>query len=105
MSRVFPIMIVERPTDDRSSARQVRAAGGCVLVVGLPWDMIAPHEKQALRNHSQTLKRLAERGGLSAGEALAVLEGYSWDRAGVDEGANHNRLAALLAAWTAKQTT
>jgi hypothetical protein len=28
----------------------------------VPWDFLAPHEAQAQRNHSQTLKRLAERG-------------------------------------------
>jgi hypothetical protein len=40
----------------------------------IPWALIAPHEKQAQRNHYQTLERLAERGGLSAREALAVIE-------------------------------
>lgn len=39
----------------------------------IPWDSIAPHEAQALKNHGQTLKRLAERGGLSWVEAYAVL--------------------------------
>lgn len=41
----------------------------------LPWEMIATHEPQALRNHGQTIERLAERGGLSHKEALAVIEG------------------------------
>lgn len=36
--------------------------------------MIAPHEEQARRNHDQSLQRLAERGGLTADEALAILE-------------------------------
>lgn len=40
----------------------------------LPMAMFAPHERQAQRNHSQTLARLQERGGLSACEAVAVLE-------------------------------
>lgn len=41
----------------------------------IPWDMIAPHEAQALRNHcDQNLERLAQRCGLSACEAVAVLE-------------------------------
>ena len=39
----------------------------------IPWDAIAPHEAQALRNHHQTLERLAERGGLSWVETYAVL--------------------------------
>lgn len=35
-------------------------------------------EKQAMRNHGQTLKRLAERGGLCATEALAIMDGLRW---------------------------
>lgn len=44
----------------------------------IPWELIAQHEEQALKNHGQTLKRLAERGGLSFCEALAVLEDRQW---------------------------
>lgn len=40
----------------------------------VPWALIAPHERQAQRNHSQSLERLAERGGLASCEMLAVLE-------------------------------
>lgn len=40
----------------------------------VPFDMIAAHEAQAQSNHSQTLDRLNERGGLSPSEFLAVLE-------------------------------
>lgn len=41
----------------------------------IPWSLIAPHDKQAQRNHGgQTLVRLAQRGGLDAMEAVAVLE-------------------------------
>lgn len=39
----------------------------------IPYDIIKPHERQALLNHGQTLERLAERGGLSWSEAWAVL--------------------------------
>ena len=39
----------------------------------IPYDVIKPHEDQALKNHGQTLDRLAERGGLSWSEAYAVL--------------------------------
>lgn len=35
-------------------------------------------EKQAKINHGQTLERLAERGGLSACEALAIAEKRKW---------------------------
>jgi hypothetical protein len=40
----------------------------------IPWDIIAPHQSQALENHNQTLERLAERGGLGPREILAVLD-------------------------------
>lgn len=41
----------------------------------IPWSLIAPHDKQAQQNHGgQTLVRLAQRGGLDATEAVAVLE-------------------------------
>lgn len=45
----------------------------------IPWAMLAPHEPQAMRNHcGQSLQRLAERGGLSPCEALAVLDDRRW---------------------------
>lgn len=43
-------------------------------VDSIPWELIAPHEAQAQRNHCQTLQRLAERGGLAPCEAVAVIE-------------------------------
>lgn len=51
---------------------------GATLLSDIPFAMIAPHEGQAQRNHGQTLNRLAERGGLSTGEAIAILEGRKW---------------------------
>jgi len=40
----------------------------------MPWDMLAPHEQQAKRNHGgQSLAQLMDRGGLSWAEALCVL--------------------------------
>lgn len=41
----------------------------------VPWEWVAPHEAQARRNHDQTLKRLAERGGLSPAELLCIVHG------------------------------
>lgn len=49
----------------------------------IPWEVIAPHEKQAQINHYQTLTRIAERGGLSWSEALAVLEDRQFEQ--IDE--------------------
>ena len=47
--------------------------------LAFPWALLAPHEQQAIRNHGgQTLERLAERGGLSASEMLAILEDRDW---------------------------
>ena len=45
----------------------------------IPLDIIKLHENQAIRNHSQTLERLAERGGLGWIEALCVLEDREYD--------------------------
>ncbi len=44
----------------------------------IPWHTIAPYENQALANHQQTLKRLAERGGLDPTEAFFVMTGRTW---------------------------
>lgn len=64
--RMFPIL--------RGYGRAERTAMlGCPTSV--PWDLLAPHEAQALRNHGgQSLERLAERGGLSPAELVAVVE-------------------------------
>ena len=45
----------------------------------IPWSVIEPHDSQARFNHcGQSLERLAERGGLSANEAICVLENRPW---------------------------
>lgn len=36
------------------------------------------NDAQAMKNHGQSLKRLAERGGLSSSEALAIMDGRRW---------------------------
>lgn len=46
----------------------------------IPWRVIAPHEAQAQKNHGQSLKTLASRGGLCWSEAWGVLNGVSWSR-------------------------
>lgn len=43
----------------------------------VPWHLVEPHRKQAEKNHSQTLERLAERGGLSWAELFAAMAGVS----------------------------
>ncbi len=59
--------------------------------------MIAVHEQQALRNHSETVARLAERGGLSACEAVAVLEDRPWHSMRRIEA--HAQLLKMIANW------
>ena len=41
----------------------------------VPWSLVAPYERQARENHSQTLEELAARGGLDAGELWCVVHG------------------------------
>ncbi len=44
----------------------------------IPWGVLAPHEKQVLRNHGQTLELLAKRGGLDWLEVVSILEDKTW---------------------------
>ena len=62
----------------------------------IPWSLIAPHEQQAQRNHGQSLRRLAERGGLSHGEAVAVIEDREWSP--MEQAEAEKRLEELVAA-------
>ena len=56
------------------------AVTGKTEATSVPWSLMAPHEAQAKRNHGgQSLARLAERQGLSAGEALAVVLDRPWE--------------------------
>jgi hypothetical protein len=71
--RLFPIQMPTR----LSEQLEVQRAGFASLRA-IPWDMIGPHEAQAERNHDQSLKTLARRCGLSACEAVAILEDREW---------------------------
>jgi hypothetical protein len=42
----------------------------------MPMAMLS--EKQAMKNHGQTLERLAERGGICPSEALSIMDGLHW---------------------------
>lgn len=44
----------------------------------VPWQLVAPHARQAQRNHSQSLEALAQRSGLTWCELVAVLEDRPW---------------------------
>lgn len=63
----------------------------------IPWEKIAPHEAQAQRNHDQSLKRLAERGGLSPHEAIWVLCDQKIDWAAIDSRKLTTEAEALVA--------
>ncbi len=60
----------------------------------IPMGLIASHEAQAQSNHSQTLARLNERGGLAPSEAVAVLEDRGWKPMPTDEA--EDRLEELV---------
>ena len=70
----------------------------------VPWDFIAEHADGCQRNHGQTPERLAERGGLSPAEIVAVVDtdgSYeqrhaAWNMTPEQEVA---RLCELLAVW------
>jgi hypothetical protein len=64
------------------SERRFRVMDGAPSV---PWWFVEPHEAQALANHDQTLERLNERGGLSAGELWSVVHGKRWRDAPTDD--------------------
>jgi hypothetical protein len=53
-----------------------------MISCGVYWDRTVPFvmlsEVQAYSNHSQTLQRLAERGGLGPDEALALMDKRRW---------------------------
>ncbi|OPZ35906.1 MAG: hypothetical protein BWY99_02136 [Synergistetes bacterium ADurb.BinA166] len=77
-----------------------RVHDGCPREI--PWEMVRPHERQARRNHGgQTLARLSERGGLSASETVAVLEGREWHDMPRQEAVS--RLRQLLGEWEAER--
>ena len=49
----------------------------------VPWDVVEPHNAQARKNHSQSVERLAERGGLHPIELVAVMEDKEYPCDGV----------------------
>ena len=63
--RTFPI-----PPDDRSLLPDAPAA--------VAWDVLDERRWRVLRNHGDTPEGLAERGGLSWCELVAILEDRPW---------------------------
>ncbi len=62
----------------------------------IPWDML--NEEQAQRNHSQTLNRLNERGGLCVTEILANIH-HQRDRNWTVTQQTVDELNGLIEAW------
>lgn len=52
--------------------------------LSVPMSVLYPHREQAQINHQQALERLAQRGGLSPREMLAVLEDRPWSKVEID---------------------
>lgn len=92
--KMFPILAPMHINDER----KVEAAGFRSLR-SIPWDMIASHEAQAERNHGQTLSELAGRCGLSACEALAVIEDRPWSQMPIVE--SYTKLDKLVREYCA----
>lgn len=66
----------------------------------IPWAMLADHDQQAIRNHAgQDLNRLWERHGISACEALAILDDRPWHAMGTEE--SHAELARRIEVYSA----
>jgi hypothetical protein len=75
-TRLFPIL-VPHAIAERAVIGELQLGQQMTLVCAIPWTLIAPHEKQAKRNHRLGLEELAQRGGLDASEALAVINGHA----------------------------
>lgn len=75
---------------------------GAILLSEIPFAMIQPHEAQALRNHGQTLERLAQRGGLAASEAVAIMKGLRWSAVKTGVPTEHY-LINMVRDWRAAQ--
>lgn len=55
----------------------------------VPWQMLAPHEPQAIANHSQSLELLAKRGGLGWVEMICVLNGNRYTHCPTEHAKEH----------------
>lgn len=63
----------------------IAAPEGSDCPTRIPWGLVAPYEGNALRNHDQSLKRLAQRGGLDPLELYWIMNGLRWRGGGTME--------------------
>ena len=47
---------------------------GGKLLKAVPWNVVQDHEARAMSNHSQTLDKLARRGGMNPTEMLKIIQ-------------------------------
>lgn len=90
----FPVLIP--PTvgfPDRLEG--ARHQGATVLVLQIPFGMIAPYAARARADHGKSLDRLAIDGGLGAGHILDLIEGRRPGPSHLPDA--HRRLAAKMA--------
>lgn len=91
----FPIML--KLGMEREEAKRVG------LPDWVPFDFIAEHAHQCEVNHGQTPMRLAERGGLSPREVVAIVRGKTWREVEDPHHGYINELLKLLKAWDEKR--
>lgn len=73
------------------------------LMASVPWAFLKPHEGQAQRSHSQSLRRLAERGGLTACEAIDIVKGLRWNTTKFHTEDNARELINMVREWRVKE--
>lgn len=95
--RFMPVMVLGH--DYREKLSSFRASGFPFIVTQIPWPLLELHEPQARQNHGQSFAVLASRGGLSASEALAIMEDRRFER--MDEPEAHAALFWKVFPWTA----
>lgn len=96
--KVFTIMTDSPSLQFRKTLQSLNKSGCLFAVIGVPWDLMLQHEDQCQRNHSQSVQRLHERGGLDACEAVAALEDREWRR--MDDADAHKRLFEIVNEYT-----
>lgn len=71
-------MTQERRFPVLAHKRHPRDAFGDYAGTSIPWALVEPWRRQAMRNHGQTLERLAERGGLHPIEMYNCAHGIDY---------------------------
>lgn len=90
---MFPVMMPAHWTA-QMLASETCAQGLAFVVAGIPWDILDACTVRLRTNHGQSIEQLAQRGGLDATEAIAVLEDRPWTNMEWKEA--NKRLAARI---------